>query len=404
MGRLRRAIGATKVLSPVGRFLNTTTRLMAGARAIRKKYAVPAIATCILIGVLASNPSKASGADAVHPTPSRPAIATSPHCQQENIPVTLSAGATPTYTIVGWLCAYGPWRGRTVQILLSGLTYDSYYWNFPLDPQRYSYVRYADAAGYATLDIDRLGTGASSHPPPGVLNAQTEAYTVHQIVSDLHAGRLAGTRFGKVMLVAHSYGSEIALNEAATYSDVAGVISSGWLTAGNLAGHLTVRDSYEPVSDDPAFANLPTGYMTTKPDAKGPDFYNMPDASASVVAEDNTLRQTVTTGEVVSVADPIPAPTTRSIHVPVLIAVGQDDSLNCDASTPGLSCANAAAIMARESANYAPQACLQAFVLPDAGHSINLHSDAPEWFLAADAWSDSHVGPFAWARPTARCH
>jgi pimeloyl-ACP methyl ester carboxylesterase len=291
-----------------------------------------------------------------------------------------------------------------VQILLSGLTYDSYYWNFPLDPQRYSYVRYADAAGYATLDIDRLGTGASSHPPPGVLNAQTEAYTVHQIVTDLHAGRLARTRFGKVMLVAHSYGSEIALNEAATYQDVAGVISSGWLTAGNLAGHLTVRGSYEPVSDDPTFASLPAGYMTTKPDAKGPDFYNMSAASASVIAEDNTLRQTVTTGEVVSVADPIPAPTTRNIHVPVLIAVGQDDSLNCNATTPGLSCANAAAIMARESANYAPQACLQAFVLPDAGHSINLHPDAPEWFLAADAWSDSHVGPFAWARPTAHCH
>jgi hypothetical protein len=82
--------------------------------------------------------------------------------------------------------------------------------------------------------------------------------------------------------------------------------------------------------------------------------------------------------------------------------VGQDDALNCNATAPGLSCANSAAIMARESANYSPQACLRAFVLPGAGHSINLHPDAPEWFAVADTWSDRHVGPFA-GRPADRC-
>jgi pimeloyl-ACP methyl ester carboxylesterase len=350
----------------------------------------------------AALPATARPATALPATAGSARIAASPRCQQENMPVALTPGAQASYTMVGWLCAYGPLRGRTVQVLVPGLTYDAYYWNFPLDPQRYSYVRYADAAGYATLAIDRLGTGASSHPAATVLTAQTEAYTVHQIVADLHAGRLGHTRFGKVMLVGHSYGSEIALNEAATYHDVSGLISTDWLTAGNLAGHLTVRDSYEPASDDPTFANLPAGYMTTKPDAKGPDFYNLSYADPAVVTEDNALRQTVTTSEVVSVADPIPQATTLSIDVPVLLVVGQDDALNCNATAPGLSCANSAAIMARESANYSPQACLRAFVLPRAGHSINLHPDAPEWFAVADTWSDRHVGPFA-RRPADRC-
>lgn len=390
MGRLRRAIGAIKFLSPVGRLLDTINAY--------KKRAMWIIIACTIVGLLVYPSSSRAATTAA----SRATIAASPHCQQQKVPVALTPGAPASYTIVGWLCAYGPLRGRTVQVLVPGLTYDASYWNFPLDPERYSYVRYADAAGYATLAIDRLGTGASSHPGATVLNAQTEAYTVHQIVTDLHAGLLGHTRFGQVMLVGHSYGSEIALNEAATYHDVSGLISTGWLTAGNLAGHLTVRDSYEPASDDSAFASLPAGYMTTKPDAKGPDFYNMSYADPAVVAEDNALRQTVTTSEVVSVADPIPQPTTLSIRVPVLLVVGQDDALNCNATAPGLSCANSAAIMARESANYSPQACLGAFVLPRAGHSINLHPDAPEWFAVADAWSDLHVGPFAW-RPAGRC-
>ena len=56
---------------------------------------------------------------------------------------------------------------------------------------------------------------------------------------------------------------------------------------------------------------------------------------------------------------------------------GRPPGQHGNAALPGLSCATASAILAREKANYAPQACLQAYVLPHAGHSINLHPTQP---------------------------
>jgi hypothetical protein len=70
-------------------------------------------------------------------------------------------------------------------VLVPGLTYGASYWNFPVDPARYSYVRAATAAGYATLAIDRLGTGASDHPPAAQVTAMSEAFARHDVVDRL---------------------------------------------------------------------------------------------------------------------------------------------------------------------------------------------------------------------------
>src|SRR5256885_6393086 len=96
-------------------------------------------------------------------TAAAPASAAS-HCQQVTRTVTLSPADPTSYHLVGWLCADGRLANKTVQLLLSGLTYDHNYWNWPQRPQRYSYVRVAVDAGYATFNIDRLGVGLSDHP------------------------------------------------------------------------------------------------------------------------------------------------------------------------------------------------------------------------------------------------
>lgn len=334
--------------------------------------------------------------------PPRPAPARGPRCQHEHIPVAPSDRTADNtadhsaarYYLAAWLCADGSPRGRAVEVLIPGLTYGASYWNFPLDPGRYSYVRAATAAGFATLAIDRLGTGASSHPPAADVTAGTEAVALHGVVQRLRAGRVGATRFRTVVLVGHSFGSDVALREAGIYGDVAGVISTGWLTAGNPAGHLRVRDSYDATaSDDPKFAHagLPTGYVTTRPGTRGADFYNTSYASPAVIREDEALKETVTSGELASVIVPVPRATTRAIGVPVLLADGQNDDLDCSTTLPGVSCASAAALIRREQASYAPQACLRAFVLPTSGHSINLHPDAPQWFAAATRWIRAYV-------------
>ena len=357
-----------------------------GATGIIRNAAASATAICASLTLVLAG-------CAAYADPAGP-VTSGPQCRPERIPVRLPVGNSVTYPIAGSLCADGSPAGRTVEVLVPGLTYGASYWNFPLDPARYSYVRAATAAGYATLAIDRLGTGASGRPPAAEVTATSEALALHQVVTALHAGQIGPGAFRRVVLVGHSFGSDIALREAAAYADVSGLVISGWLTAGNLAGHLRVRASYETgIAQETRFGglSLPAGYVTTRPGTRGADFYNTAYASAAVIAEDESLKQPVTSGELATIAVPVPRALTRRIHVPVLLAVGQDDTINCNPARPGLSCAGAAAVLARERGHYSAQACLQAYVLPRAGHSMNLHPDAPDWFAAATRWARTYV-------------
>lgn len=52
---------------------------------------------------------------------------------------------------------------------------------------------------------------------------------------------------------------------------------------------------------------------------------------------------------------------------------------------------SASALLARERAFYSAQACLQAFVLKDAGHSLNLFPNAHKAWKAVAKWADEFV-------------
>jgi pimeloyl-ACP methyl ester carboxylesterase len=123
--------------------------------------------------------------------------------------------------------ASGP-NAKTLQLLLHGGTYNRSYWDFPYDPARYSYVRAANAAGFSTLAIDRVGYGKSTHPISGLVTVQSSAATVHQLITAVRAGEL-GAMFGRIVLVGHSIGSAVTIREAGTYHDVDAVVVTGLL-------------------------------------------------------------------------------------------------------------------------------------------------------------------------------
>ncbi len=50
-------------------------------------------------------------------------------------------------------------------LLISGATEGHNYRDFPLQPERYSYVRALANAGYDACNFDRIGIGESDHPP-----------------------------------------------------------------------------------------------------------------------------------------------------------------------------------------------------------------------------------------------
>jgi pimeloyl-ACP methyl ester carboxylesterase len=326
------------------------------------------------------------------------------NCKQYTIPVTLSSSDPTVYHVVGFLCSQGSLRGKTVQFLLHALTYDHNYWDFPLKPGKYSYVRKATDEGYATFNIDRIGIGLSDHPDDTLVTLESNAFVTHQIVQDLRKGIIGDTKFTKIILVGFSIGSNISLLEQSTYGDADGLILSAFSHQFNFTFYATVQDDFfNPVSQDPKFANsgYSSGYYTTVPGTRGKLFYNLPDADPAVIALDETLKQTLTIEENNTFFDANGSSFSQSIHVPVLIALGQNDNYFCGS---GLSCADASAILAREAGFWSPQACLEAFVLPNAAHSINLHLNAHKWFESANNWANRRIGSSTSKPPTQPCH
>ena len=311
-------------------------------------------------------------------------------CADVSFDVTLSpADATP-YQVSGTLCSRGSIHKKTIQIALHGATYSRLYWDWPYQPEVYSYVRRATAAGYAVLSLDRIGIGASDHPPAEAVTIEANAYVVHQIVQALRNGSEVIPSFGRIRaeriaLVGHSLGSVISIQEAATYGDVDGVVLTGVSHTITPALNEVISSLY-PANLDPQFAglSLPDGYLTTVPGTRGV-FYYEPSTDPAVLALDEATKQTVTTAEL---ATAVPAlGLSGDIHVPVLVVVGDFDEAFC--APPSCS---ASGSLDDEAGFFAPDACVETAVIAGSGHDLNLHIQAPQTYDVVLSWMDQWVG------------
>jgi hypothetical protein len=107
--------------------------------------------------------------------------------------------------ISGTLSWKGSRRGRTVQVLVPGYTYGRHYWDFPHRLGKYSYVRAAVGAGYATLAA---------------------------VVTALREGHIADTVSNRIVTVGHSLRSAIVAAHAvsATLDTDVGEVDGSILT------------------------------------------------------------------------------------------------------------------------------------------------------------------------------
>jgi pimeloyl-ACP methyl ester carboxylesterase len=190
-----------------------------------------------------------------------------------DVPVTLAGGPASMH---GTLCLPHR-RTDTVVVLVPGATYNHVYWDFPLQPQRYSFRRGLNQQGLATFVVDRLGTGLSSRPPSTEVTAQAQAAGIHAAVRLLRAGRLGGVTFTKVVIGGHSGGSILAIGAASTYpEDVDGVLITGFIHNVNTEAVGRFFQSLHPAASDPAFAQAQppydAGYVTTMPGARNVHF------------------------------------------------------------------------------------------------------------------------------------
>ncbi|HEX8869176.1 MAG TPA: alpha/beta fold hydrolase [Lentzea sp.] len=320
------------------------------------------------------------------------AHATGVECSLTALPV---SGPSGTATMSGQLCTPTGADPSSIQLLVHGGTYNRAYWDMPGVPESYSYQRDMAREGRATFAVDRLGTGASTHPLSLPLLISVEARNLHEVVQHLRAGHVGGTAYEKVVIVGHSVGSGIVAMEAATYHDVDGVVLSGMthmpavpvLALGAALG-------LQPVFLDNLLANLGSDplYFTTRPGARSGLFYDMDDAEQLVVNADEATKDQVSVPGMGTVAVfGIVLPTTYGIDVPVFNAVGTDDVLFCGVLALR-DCSNAQNLRAQEALYYRPEAQLQTYVLPGAGHSLALHRNAADYREATRAWLSSKFG------------
>jgi pimeloyl-ACP methyl ester carboxylesterase len=341
----------------------------------------------------------------VPPLGPAPASANSAHCRRQSLVVTLTPQASTRYHVVGWLCGLNRRAdpGTAVQVLMSGLTYSHRYWDMPYRGLRYSYVAAATRAGHVVFSVDRIGVGESDRPPAGEVSVASEEYVAHQVVQALRAGVLGGIHFRTVTGVGHSMGSAIWMYEAARWRDVDGLVLTSYLHQPNVAQQQLIAASLHPAGEDPVFAGRGDldGYFTTVPGSRLGDFYLPSAADPAVVALDEALKQTVTAGELATLNLARDPTYSRAIQVPVLLLVGEYDSLGCDPSV-GLDCQSSDVLYHRETGYYSRRAHLTACVIPNSGHSLNLHPNAGFWFAIANEWIAALIGQRHWRGPGCR--
>lgn len=316
--------------------------------------------------------------------PAPPAAATTPGCRLVSVPVTVAAHKT---TLRGTLCRPGGRAPAAVQLLLAGATFDQTYWLTPADARSRPYVTYMTDAGYAVLALDRPGSGLSDRPPAQDVTLSTEVDAIHEVVGLLRAGKVDGHAYRRVIGVGHSFGSSVLVTDAARHGGLDAVVASGFVhSVGPKLDAL--NEAIVPAAGDPVLGprRPPQGYLTTRPGSRAGLFLDAAGASPAMPALLELTKATMTTGEQATLAEAGDPAISGAVRVPVFVAVGQHDDLFCNGEY--LQCTDAAAVRAWESWFYPAEAGLETFVLSGAGHALNLHRNATDFFAAVRGWLD----------------
>ncbi|EJD40389.1 alpha/beta-hydrolase [Auricularia subglabra TFB-10046 SS5] len=328
-----------------------------------------------------------------------------PLCTQSRVPIRVHSRnydlrrdpsmATPmmlsaTYNIGLHFCEPGTRDAKTLLVLLHGATYDSVYWDFPYQADTYSFVRHAVARGYATLSVDRLGTGLSDRPDP--LNAvqfPSEVEIVKKILALARSGGIpTGVRthcaFEKIVLVGHSMGSVLSnciINAAPEL--VSAVVFTGFShfplskETNDAAGIVPAPDA------SPRFATYDPNYLSTRDLASRTAVFFGPHGKYDprVAEVDEGLKDVVPAGVIATLGMCITA--APNFAGDVLLITGDHDLIFCD---PDKSCRN----VLNEGMYYPRARSFESVLVPDTAHNLNLHLNAPQTYGKITGWLARH--------------
>lgn len=306
-------------------------------------------------------------------------------CRELVFPVHTTIG---TQTVGGRLCTPVGAPVDAVQFLLSGGTYNRIYWDYDYQPERFSYARYANAAGYATFAFDRLGVGVSSRPPGAVVTADLQAEIAGQVADRLRNGSIGGRPYPRVVVVGHSFGSAVAAMLARDDKVDAAVITGLQHRFAPLAGFVEgSAEQVYPAMFDQRFTGqgIDPTWMTTRPGGRERLFY-APGEDRGIIDRDEATKDLVSSGEISSTGTVLLDGTTSRIRVPVLLVSGSKDIAFCGQFASD--CSSADSIRAHEGRYYRAARRFDVVLVEGAGHAINTSHNARDFFVAAQRWLD----------------
>ncbi|GGK91841.1 alpha/beta hydrolase [Nocardia jinanensis] len=308
-------------------------------------------------------------------------------CREVSIPVAVTEGGPADNTVAATLCTPRTWADgpRQADVLVAGATYNREYWDSSFDPETYSYVDDTLAAGRASFNFDRLGTGAGTRPPSGELTVSSDAFVLHQLIGWVH-----DQGYTEVNAIGHSLGSATLTHEASRWHDLERVILTGVIHLPGVGlNSSSFFTSLYPAPLDPIAQGhrRDSGYLTTLPGRRGAAFYNPRTADPAVIAHDERTKDVTTVGEVAesmtTLLSPAPVNVSRAITARVLVVMGAEDDIFCNFT---VSCRDAGAIAANEAPYYSGAADFDALIAPGVAHNLTLHPSAPQTFAAMNHW------------------
>ena len=339
---------------------------------------------------------QATAVNKVIPSPAASALSTQEGVNAffASLPSILAAATNQTrsgtYELVAVYCQpkshrnpHEPGQKAPLQILLHGSTYTKEYWDrgsWGYGDQKYSWTKAMNRNGYATLAVDKLGNGGSSHPDP-VYDVQLplQMETVHSMITQIKAGKGGIPIPSKFIFVAHSSGSIVAADLAETHpDDIDALVLTGYPAGGanNKGGIPSYHLLPAAISAPTRFpANLNYGYLLMNSEFNRTSaFYYKGHYDPSIPHLDYLTSGPQPLGEGFNLG----RPTQPAFKGKVLVVTGTKDPAICG-FTPVEQCVyNDTRVKGVDKAFEGNTGF--DFYMPPTGHDLNWHYSAPETF------------------------
>ena len=275
-----------------------------------------------------------------------------------------------------YLPAAAPRCNRTVVLLLHGLSYGAWAWDFPLDNATYSMARTLASHGFPALAIDELGYGSSDHPDGWNLTVSSYGSITAQIAGKLKSGAYSMSTwpiaFSKVVLFGHSAGTEMSEIAAGTFGAGDALIATSYTHFPSLGILLDVI-----TADTPRALLSPYVYFGGDSTSRAMYMYDQTWADPAIVAKDTQLAQLTPSGEILSISSQPSRTALPLIHVPVLLIMAEHDVL-----FPPTPLELPLFLGALDKTSY---------VVPQSGHSFMLHPNAPASQQVVTSWLSARL-------------